>query len=195
MLASITPLGERGRRSSWRVTVGAFALGATAAGALLGAALGALGGLLSGSDGAGWRLAVLGGVLALGAGMEIARGGRRLPGPRRQVNEDWLGAWRGWVYGAGFGAQIGAGVLTVVNSAAVYAALVAAALSGTAGRGAVILGAGGLARGAIPLLAAHVRRPDQLTAFHRRFARRARPVARGVLGAEAALVLLALLSL
>ena len=44
MLASITPLGERGRRSRWSVTVSAFALGATLTGTLAGAALGALGG-------------------------------------------------------------------------------------------------------------------------------------------------------
>ena len=43
MLASITPLGERGRQSTWAVTVTAFALGASAAGAGAGAALGALG--------------------------------------------------------------------------------------------------------------------------------------------------------
>ncbi len=43
MLASITPLGERGRRSDWWLTVSAFLLGATAAGAAAGALLGALG--------------------------------------------------------------------------------------------------------------------------------------------------------
>src|SRR5205085_1928502 len=46
MLASITPLGERGRRSTWSVTVTAFAAGATGAGAAAGAGGGAAGGPL-----------------------------------------------------------------------------------------------------------------------------------------------------
>ena len=39
-------------------------------------------------------------------------GGRALPSVQRQVNEDWLVEFRGWVYGFGFGAQLGAGVAT-----------------------------------------------------------------------------------
>ena len=38
---------------------------------------------------------------------------------RRQVNEDWLTNYRPWVYGGGFGWQIGAGVTTYVMTAAV----------------------------------------------------------------------------
>ena len=57
MLASITPLGERGRDSRWGVTVTAFVLGATAAGAALGAVMGLAGSLLGG--GTRWRLAAL----------------------------------------------------------------------------------------------------------------------------------------
>ena len=48
MLASITPLGERGRHSHYAVTMSAFLLGALAAGALTGALLGALGGCVIG---------------------------------------------------------------------------------------------------------------------------------------------------
>ena len=32
----------------------------------------------------------------------------------------WLGRYRSWVYGLGFGVQLGAGVTTVVVSSAVY---------------------------------------------------------------------------
>jgi hypothetical protein len=46
MLSSITPLGERGRGSIWGVTVASFALASTAAGALLGLTIGALGSAL-----------------------------------------------------------------------------------------------------------------------------------------------------
>ena len=38
MLASITPLGERGRQSSWTVTVTAFLIGAGATGAAVASA-------------------------------------------------------------------------------------------------------------------------------------------------------------
>src|SRR5438067_2454014 len=43
MLASITPLGERGRHATWGVTVTAFLLGSVLAGLVVGAALGAAG--------------------------------------------------------------------------------------------------------------------------------------------------------
>src|ERR1700686_1677931 len=104
MLASITPLGERGRRSTWGVTVSAFLLGAVIAGAAAGAALGALGGLAfpDGST-ARARTAALG--VALAVAIVLDARGRRVPGPRRQVNERWLDEYRGWVYGLGYGSQ------------------------------------------------------------------------------------------
>src|SRR5947209_302552 len=108
MLASITPLGERARRSSFAVTASAFAIAASAAGALTGLVAGELGQLLV--PGGRWRLAALATVLALGVGADLRVAGLRLPSVRRQVNEDWLRRYRGWVYGAGFGAQLGAGV-------------------------------------------------------------------------------------
>jgi len=40
MLASITPLGERGRQATWGITVSAFLLGSTAAGMALGSGSG-----------------------------------------------------------------------------------------------------------------------------------------------------------
>ena len=36
------------------------------------------------------------------------------------MNEEWLTSYRGWVYGAGFGAQLGTGVVTIVTSPIVY---------------------------------------------------------------------------
>jgi hypothetical protein len=91
----------------------------------------------------------------------------RVPGPRRQVNERWRDEYRGWVYGLGYGSQLGLGVTTVVSSAATYVALVAAFLAGDAARGAIILGGFGAVRGLTPLAAAHVRTPDRLLAVHR----------------------------
>jgi hypothetical protein len=169
MLASITPLGERGRHSHYAVTMSAFLLGALAAGALTGAALGALGGLLIGGVSPGARLGLL--AAALLAAVVLDTGPWRVPGPRRQVDERWLDRYRGWVYGLGYGAQLGAGVTTVVTSAATHAAFLAALLSADAGRGGVILGVYGAIRGLTPLAAAGVRSPERLVAFHGGLAR------------------------
>jgi hypothetical protein len=177
MLASITPLGERGRHRSWSVTVTAFLLGSAAAGALLGALIGAVGALLiPASVGSQPRLTAL--ALAALAALALDASGT-VPGPARQVNERWLDEYRGWVYGAGFGAQLGAGVFTVVTSAATYAALLAALISGGAARGAAVVGAYGVIRGLTPLAAARVRSPGQLLALHRALGRSRALSARG----------------
>jgi len=192
MLASITPLGERGRHSHWPVTVTAFALSAAAAGALAGALLGALGSLLPSGFGAHARLAVLG--LALLAAVALDASGVGVPGPRRQVDERWLDRYRGWVYGVGYGSQLGVGIVTVVTSAATYVALLAAVLAGRAGTGTLIVGSYGALRGLTPLLAAGVRTPVQLGALHGRLQRAQASTARAgavLLGAGAALGLVA----
>jgi hypothetical protein len=170
MLASITPLGERGRQSTWSVTVVAFLLGATAAAAGAGALLGALGGVALPEDLA-WRerLAILSVALIVAVVLDALPS--RVPGPRRQVNERWLDRFRGWVYGLGFGAQLGLGVATVVSSAAMYVAFVAAFLSADAALGACVLGCFGVVRGLTPLVAAPVHRPDQLFAMLARLER------------------------
>ncbi len=172
MLASITPLGERGRGSIWGITVAAFATGATLAGGAAGAVLGGLGHLVLGSMSERTALIVLAVALLVAVVLDLTG---RVPGPNRQVNERWLDQFRGWVYGAGFGAQLGLGVTTVVPSAATYAAGVAAFVSADAGWGALILGCFGAVRGLTPLAAARVRGPDQLIALHARIERWRRP--------------------
>jgi hypothetical protein len=190
MLASITPLGERGRHGIWSVTVIAFLVGSGVAGALVGALIGAVGALLiPASIGSQARLA----ALALAALVALVLDGLgAVPGPARQVNERWLDEYRGWVYGLGYGAQLGAGVLTVVTSAATYATLFAALLSGGAGRGAAIVGVYGTIRGLTPLAAAGVRSPGQLLALHRLLERSRALSARGGLLVLAAVLAAAL---
>src|SRR5664279_1224586 len=151
MLASITPLGERGRQATWGITVTFFLFGATTAAAAAGALAGALGGLLLPALGSHGRFAAL--AVALLAAIALDAGGARVPGPRRQVDERWLDEFRGWVYGLGYGAQLGLGVSTVVSSAATYVALLAALLCADPGAGAAILGLYGAIRGLSPLLA------------------------------------------
>jgi sulfite exporter TauE/SafE len=154
--------------------VTAFALGAVGAAAALGAVCGALGGLVVPAGvSARTRLAVL--ALALAAALVLDVRRPAALGPRRQVNERWLDEFRGWIYGAGFGAQLGLGVTTIVASAATYAALLAAIESGSPASGALILGAFGAVRGLTPLVAARVRTPAQLLRLHRRFAAWQRP--------------------
>jgi hypothetical protein len=170
MLASITPLGERGRNASWPITVSAFVIGATAAGAALGAVLAAFGALLVPAGvGAQARLVALGATVAVAIALDAIP--RAVPGPHRQVNERWLDDYRGWVYGLGYGAQLGLGVTTVVSSAGTYVALVAAFLAPTPAAGALIVGCFGAIRGLTLLAGARVRTPPQLLDLHRAMGR------------------------
>ena len=195
MLTSISPLGERARGNRWWLTAGWLAVGAVLGGAAIGVALGALGQALADSLGDGARLVLLAGTCAVAAAWDIS--GRRLPG-RRQVNEDWLVAYRSWVYGAGFGLQLGAAVATAVNTALVPLFMLAALLAGDMTAGLVIGAAFGAARGATMALSSRVRTTDDLLRLHRRLdlhADRARRLGAGAaagLGCAAAASLLAL---
>ena len=205
MLSSITPLGERGRGRRWGATVAAFTLGSVAGGAALGG-LFALAGLLLATVARPPAPVVLGvAALAAAAGFvtdlrTVGPGGRgrfARPTVRRQVNEDWLDTYRGWVVGVGFGAQLGAGLATIVTSAAVHLVFVLALLAGSVQTPAapwagLALGAlFGLAR-ALPLLAAGTATgPAGLAALHRRLERLA-PTAHRLTIALLALAALAL---
>ena len=183
MLASITPLGERGRNRRWGVTAPSFVLGSTLGGALVGLLAGGVGALVLAVVplGTAGRLVVLAVALAAALAVDL-RGASRAPGPKRQVNEDWLDVYREWVYGAGFGVQLGAAVLTQVATAAVYAMLLAAALTGSPLGGAVVGAVFGLVR-ALPVLATRsVRDAPSLGRLHRRTAVLAEPVRRATLG-------------
>jgi hypothetical protein len=190
MLASITPLGERARRSHWTTTTFFHLLGSTAAGAAGGLLVGLLGSLLLGGVGTDLRLAVVGAALATGLTIELARG--RVPGPRRQVNEQWLERYRGWVYGLGFGAQLGAGITTVVVSSAVYVVWLAALVCAHPQTGLAIGASAGALRGATVLAGATVTGPERLLAFHERLGALEAPVRVLGLTAQFALAGLAL---
>ena len=112
--------------------------------------------------GAGTRLGVLAVAAAVGIAFDARLFGLRLPTIRRQVNQDWIATYRGWVVGLGFGFQLGMGIVTIVTTSTVYVMLLAAFLSGGAGAGALIAGTFGLARASILLSVAGVKRPEQL---------------------------------
>lgn len=198
MLSSISPVGEASRGQRWSVTATAYTLGSTLGGALIGAALGGLGqaiaSLLAAEAGAvtTTSLVVLGVALLAGATVDAGMVGVRLAGWARQVDERWLTSYRGWVYGAGYGFQLGTGIMTIVSTTAVYAMLLAAALSASVTTGAAI-GAGFGAVRAVPLLSAgRVRSPEALRGLHARIEVLAPTVARATVGS---LVVLGVVSL
>lgn len=158
MLSSIHPLGERTRQNRWGITVTAFTVGAVGTAAGLGALLGWAGSALVDFT-PGSTVAI--GVIALGAGtLDATR--VPAPGPKRQVNEHWIGTYRGWIYGGAFGVQLGAGLTTYVVTWGVYATLMVELLSGSALAGAVVGGVFGLGRSVGLLLAGRIDRASVL---------------------------------
>ena len=130
MLSTVTPLAERGRGHRFAATAAWFIVGAIAGGATLGAgaALLAFGmAAVDLSSDVTVALAALAATVAFAADLRLF--GFRLPMHTRQVDEVWLGKYRPWVYGVGFGWQIGVGLATYIMTAGVYLLIVLAALS------------------------------------------------------------------
>lgn len=191
MLASIHPLGERARRQRWGVTVAAYLVATIGASGLLGTVLGLAG---DGLDVPPMPALVV--CLALaGVALDLGLGGLSVPTIHRQVDEEMLTQYRGWVYGASYGFQLGLGVVTVVNSFTVYLTLILAVLTGSAAGGLAIGLVFGTARGLVVLVAAGVREPSQLRRLHQRLQAwdpRSRRLAVGVQAAVAGAVVLTL---
>jgi MFS family permease len=188
MLASITPLGEQGRGRRWGRTVTAFVIASGLGGAVAGLVAGALGWLLLGDLSWHRRIGFVAALLALGLVLDLIG---KVPGPRRQVDESWLDRYRGWVYGAGFGFQLGAGVVTIVTNSAVYVALGAAMATASPAAGLVLGAAAGLLRGVTVLAGARLRTPEQLMRFHTRMTSWREPARRTGLAAQAVLAVAA----
>jgi hypothetical protein len=171
MLSSNHPLGERVKGNRYPVTATAYVVGSTVGGAALGCT-GALVGLavhqLVGSAAA----LVVAAVVCLG-GAAADRAGLRLPCWRRQVVERWLTSYRGTVFGAGFGLQLGFGLVTIVSSASTYVVVACAVLVGGPISAVVIGTTFGAARGSVLLSARDVVEPEGLRRFHRRLQERA----------------------
>jgi hypothetical protein len=170
MLATITPLAERGRGHRYRTTATWFVVGSVLGGAVLGIfmalfaiAIGAL--ATTGTELA--MVAIVAGAITVAA--EVRIGGFRLPVHHRQVNERWLDQFRPWVYGAGFGWQIGVGLATYIKTCAVYLMIVLAALTGSPVAALVVGITFGLVRGLAVFLGRHITTSAELADFHRRF--------------------------
>jgi sulfite exporter TauE/SafE len=182
MLASITPLGERGRRASWRRTVTAYVVASIVGGAAVGAALGAVGLLLHVQD-SRWTLAGAGVLALVAAALDLVG---RLPTLRRQVDETWMTRYRDWVYGAGFGLQLGVGAMTIVTSASLYLTWLVELLTGNPLAGAVVGATFGLSRAAPLLGTARIETAERLRAAQRRWQARLPLARRGTIGVQAA---------
>jgi len=169
MLSTITPIGEQGRNRRYASSATWFSLGAVLGGATLGlgtALLAAGVGALDVSPEAALGTAALLAAVTIASDLNV--GGFRLPSHTRQVNETWLGEFRSWVYGGGFGWQIGVGLATYVTTAAVYLMIAMAALTGDPVVAFAIMTAFGLVRGLAVLLGRRLTSPERLMALHRR---------------------------
>jgi sulfite exporter TauE/SafE len=173
MLSSIHPLGERTRNNKWLITVMSFTIGAVIGGSLVGALLGSAGKvMITTSD---HMTGAVIGVIVLVAGI-LDLTGLGVPGPSRQVNEHWIGSYRGWVYGGAFGVELGTGIMTYVVTWVVYAMFVSEFLLASPTAGAIVGGVFGAGRSASLLLAGRIDSPSRLTAFHRRMANLAQTI-------------------
>lgn len=170
--ARLHPLGERSRGNTWAFTIASFTVVSAIAGGLSTGLLGWLGSISPVES----DLALLiTGVLGLTAGA-LDLSPLRPWTPNRQVNENWIERYRGWVYGAAFGFQLGVGFAVFVMSWGYYAMLGAAFLTGSFAAGAVIGAVFGVGRGLLLILSFRVRTPQSLASFHTRMAELKRPV-------------------
>jgi hypothetical protein len=169
MMSTITPFGEKGRGHRYGATAAWFVSGSIAGGLTSGAVAAGLAALWSAT-----RLAshaevagLIAGLAALGgAAVDSGALGPILPLVRRQVDDGWVVRYRPWVYGSGFGWQIGTGVTTYLMTTAVPVWMISAVLTGSPVAAVGVGGLFGLARGSTVLATSGASTPDRLRALH-----------------------------
>jgi hypothetical protein len=174
MMSTITPFGEKGRGHRYGATAAWFVAGSIAGGLTSGAVAAGLAALWSVT-----RLAahpqVAGLIAALaalvGAAVDSGALGPILPLVRRQVDDRWVVRYRPWVYGSGFGWQIGTGLTTYLMTTAVPVCLISAVLTGSPAAALCVGGLFGLARGSTVLTTSGASSPNRLRALHARLDR------------------------
>ena len=185
MLSTITPLGERGRGNRYASTARWYVAGAVAGGVTFGAAAGGLAAVIDRLElttRAALLLAIVATAVSIASDARLA--GFHLPIHRRQVNERWLDEFRSWVYGAGFGFQVGTGLATYITTAANYLLVVLLALTGSP---VLALATGvvfGLTRGLAVFLTRQVRSASDLIAVHESVQRWGQAVLAGVVATQ-----------
>ena len=116
------------------------------------------------------RSAILAVLALVAAAVDGGVFGFRPPFFRRQVNEDWLPRYRGWLYGVGFGWQVGVGRRHLHHDrGGVPHRRRRRAHRRAPGRVRRSPCCSGLVRGLTVFLTAKVHTPAQLVSFHRRF--------------------------
>ena len=186
MLATITPLAESGRGNRYRSTAAWFVVGSVVGGACFGGVMALLAIGVHALD----LSALTAGVIGLGATAVVLVSDSRvvawsLPVHHRQVNERWLDRFRPWVYGAGFGWQIGCALATYIMTGAVYLTMALGALSGRPWAAMAVGTVFGLVRGLAVLLGRGITTPEALRTFHRRFFALGRSAAHAAVAVEA----------
>ena len=177
MLSTVTPLAEAGRGRRWSVTARWFVAGAVLGGLTLGAVMAGLAAVVGALGvSASTALGIASVTALVCAASDLDPFGLHLPFHGRQVNERWLDQYRAWVYGGGFGWQIGCGLATYITTAGMYLTILLTALTGNP-LAALAIGAGfGLVRGLAIYAGRSITTTDRLLAAHRRFGALRRPV-------------------
>jgi hypothetical protein len=183
MLSTVTPLAEAGRGRRWPVTATWFVAGSVLGGLTLGAAMAGFAAVVAVLDPSTTTVLAVSSVVAfVCAASDLDLFGWHIPFHGRQVNERWLDQYRAWVYGGGFGWQIGVGLATYITTAGLYLMILLTALTG-APRLALAIGVGfGLVRGLAILAGRRITSVERLLSVHRRFAALRQPVRLLVVG-------------
>ena len=170
MLSSIHPFGERSRNNRFVSTAAAHVLGSTLGGLVLGVLASTVGALLFAvvPVPSTARVALISLAAAGAMVLEATHRERRLPTRTRQVDENWIQQYRGWVYGGGFGAELGFGISTIITTTLIHLLVLAMVLIGDPVTGSLLGALFGLVRGATVLTAARVDSAERLRAFHLR---------------------------
>jgi hypothetical protein len=170
MLGSLNPLVQRVRNGRWWTTTVLYVGGAVIGGMLAGTISGAMGATLrtiTGEPNGKVAIAILAASGVFGALIDLGPLRLRLPTTLRQVDETWRYHYRNWVYAAGYGFQLGLGIMTIVTTASVYATLGAAFLTGSWQLGGLLGAWFGLARSLSIFSVARVKSSEQLSAVER----------------------------
>jgi hypothetical protein len=192
MLSTITPITEQARGRRYWATVPWYVLGAIAGGATLGLLAALLSLPVRALDlSSSAALAVVAVLTVVSILSDLRVGGFQLPRHGRQVDRLWLDHYRSWVYGTGFGWQIGVGLATYIVTSAVYLAVAIAALTGSPGQAMVIGTIFGTVRGLAIFLGVGATTLEALRSLHRRI-HRLEPTSRVVMfGVQAAVAVIA----
>lgn len=172
MLSSITPMTEAGRGNRFRVTAGWFVVGSVVGGVSLGAVAAGGAALLGVAHlSVDLRLGIGAGVALATAAVDLGLAGVDLPIFKRQVNDAWLRRYRGWVYGAGFGWQIGVGLATYIMTAGILLTVALVILTASPAAALAVGTTFGLVRGSAVFVGRSATTPDALAGVHRRLDR------------------------